>query len=51
MKTPGTYTYEDNRRRKKSHNKSDQKIFVNKVGRFETYENKTPGPGTYFGDD
>jgi hypothetical protein len=53
MKTPGMYTYEDNRRRKKSHNKSDLNMYTSTEKRFEKIQENlnSPGPGHYYGDD
>lgn len=47
MKTPGAYDYQDKRRQKISHNKSEKTIFTSEVKRFLTHDNQTPGPGTY----
>lgn len=57
MKTPGLYTYEDTRRGKKSHNKSDNNIYSTTERRFDNQvyyqqnNNDSPGPGHYFGQD
>lgn len=55
MKTPGTYNYEDNRRRKKSHNKSAFNQYSSTERRFDNgmyhKQHQSPGPGEYYGND